>query len=76
MTFYAWTIEAKGRQPIKKVTTLEDIHDVLRVVDLPGFAPPDWVTLEAGIADHGTYTHNEGADDEWSLTWTKVDTEE
>ncbi|MDQ0323980.1 hypothetical protein QO002_006187 [Pararhizobium capsulatum DSM 1112] len=40
MTHYAWTIEAKGRQTIQKVTTIEDMHDVLRVLELPGVAPP------------------------------------
>lgn len=73
MTHYAWTIEAKGRQPIKKVTTVREMEDVLRILDLPGVAPPDWVLLEAGHDEHGSYTHNEGGDDEWSLKWTKVD---
>jgi hypothetical protein len=41
----------------------------------PGVAPPEFVTLNAEVHDHGTYTHNEGSMDEWSLTWTKVDGE-
>ncbi len=72
MTHYAWTIEAKGRQPIKKVTTLEGIRDVLRLLDLPGFFPSDWSSIDVGISDHGNYTHNQGCDDEWSLRWTRV----
>jgi hypothetical protein len=45
----------------------------LRVMDLPGMAPPDFTPLEAKVHDHGIYTHNEGSEDEWSLTWKKVD---
>ncbi|CAN7601806.1 hypothetical protein LJR235_004409 [Pararhizobium sp. LjRoot235] len=73
MTHYAWTIKARGRQDIKNVTTLAGIYDVLRIIDLPGFAPPEFVTMGAEISDHGHYTYNEGGDDEWSLIWTKVD---
>lgn len=73
MTYYAWIIKARGRQDIKHVTTLAGIYDVLRVVELPGFAPPEWLTIDAEIADHGHYTHNEGGKDEWSLAWTKID---
>ncbi|KQV39991.1 MULTISPECIES: hypothetical protein [unclassified Rhizobium] len=72
MTHYAWTIEVKGRKPIQKVTTLAGLVEVLRILELPDVAPPEWVTFEGGNADHGKYTHNEGGDDEWSLTWTKV----
>ncbi|KQV31163.1 hypothetical protein ASE23_01970 [Rhizobium sp. Root73] len=73
MTIYAWTIAKPGRQDIKHVSDLAELHEYLRVLDLPGAAPPDWVTMDTGIADHGTYTYNEGSMDEWSLTWTKVD---
>ena len=47
----------------------------LRVLDLPGIAPPEFITIDAEVSDHGTYTHDEGSMDEWSLTWTKVDGE-
>jgi hypothetical protein len=44
------------------------------VLDLPGLAPPDWVTMEVdGRASHGHFVHSEGSKDEWSLTWTKLD---
>jgi hypothetical protein len=75
MTFYAWTISKPGRQDIKKVTDLADLRDVLRVLDLPGVAPPEFETLDAEVSDDGSYVHNEGSMDEWSLTWTKVDGE-
>ncbi|MCV9997313.1 hypothetical protein OE766_03555 [Pararhizobium sp. YC-54] len=75
MTYYAWTIAAPGRQDIKKVTTLAELCDVLRALDLPGGAPPEFLTLDTEVHDHGTYTHNEGSKDQWSLTWTKVDGE-
>ena len=55
----------KTRTPgIKKVTTLDELRDVLRVLDLPGLAPPEFVTLEAEVSSHGTYTHDEGSMDE------------
>ena len=75
MTFYAWTISKPGRQDIRKVTSLAELCDYLRVLDLPGVAPPEFGTLDAEVHDHGTFTHNEGSMDEWSLTWTKVDGE-
>lgn len=31
--------------------------------------------IDAEVHDHGTYNHDEGSMDEWSLTWTKVDGE-
>lgn len=73
MTYYAWTISKPGRQDIKKVTTLDELRDVLRVLDLPGNAPPEFAKTDAEVSDHGTYVHNEGSMDEWSLTWTKID---
>ncbi|WP_426240142.1 hypothetical protein [Pararhizobium sp. DWP1-1-3] len=60
---------------IKKVGDLEELRDYLRVLDLPGAAPPELVTTDAKVSDHETYTHNEGSMDEWSLTWTKIDGE-
>jgi hypothetical protein len=71
MTYYAWTIAAPGRQDIRHVTTLAELREYLRVLEL--VAPPEFVKPDAGVPDHGTYTHNEGSMDEWSLTWTKVD---
>ncbi|MNY76289.1 hypothetical protein D3C86_2158300 [compost metagenome] len=51
------------------------MRDFLRVLDLPGTGPPEFVTLAAKVPDHGTYTHNRGSMEEWSLTWTKIDGE-
>ncbi|MCV9960366.1 hypothetical protein OIU34_00505 [Pararhizobium sp. BT-229] len=73
MTHYAWTIKAPGRQEIRKVTTLAELCDVLRVLDLPAIEPPEFVTVDMEVFDHGTYHHDEGGEDEWSLTWTKID---
>ncbi|WP_426130231.1 hypothetical protein [Pararhizobium sp. PWRC1-1] len=75
MTIYAWTISKPGRQDIKKVSGLDELRDYLRVVDLHGVAPPEFVTIDAEVHDHGTYSDNGGSMDEWSLTWTKVDGE-
>ncbi|WP_276120393.1 hypothetical protein [Pararhizobium qamdonense] len=72
MNFYAWTISKRGCPDIKEVTTVNEIRDVLRVLDLPGVAPPEFTTLEAEVADHGSYHHDVGSMDQWSLTWTKV----
>lgn len=73
MTIYAWRISKPGREDIKKVTTLAELCDHLRVLNLPGIAPPEFVTLDAEVSDHGIYSHDEGSMDEWSLSWTKVD---
>lgn len=75
MTIYVWTIAKPGRQDIKRVTDLAELHEYLRVMDLPGVAPPDWDMMDPEISDHGTYTHAAGSMDEWSLTWAKVDGE-
>ena len=75
MTRYAWTIKAHGRQDIRKITTLPELHDILQILKLPGIAPPDWVNMDAWSdepSEHGHYIRNEGSKDEWSLTWTKV----
>ncbi|WP_426127530.1 hypothetical protein [Pararhizobium sp. PWRC1-1] len=75
MNIYAWTVKVPGRQDVQHVTTLDELRDYLRVIDLPGVAPPELTTHDAEVHDHGTYTYNEGSADEWSLTWTKVDGE-
>lgn len=75
---YAWTIKAKGRQNIERVTTLADLQDTLRILSMPGLAPPDWIIMGAEgeeFADHGRYIHNEGGKDEWSLNWKRANYE-
>ena len=73
MTHYAWTISKPGRQDIKEVTTLPELQDVLRVLDLPGMDV--FMHVDQTMPDHGRYTNDEGSMDEWSLTWTRVDGE-
>lgn len=38
-----------------------------------GRPPPEFVTIDMEVSDHGTYHHDEGGGDEWSLMWTKID---
>lgn len=76
MTHYAWTLRARGRQDIQKVTTLAEMQDTLTMLELPGVISLDWIVSNApkhNVPGHGHFTHNEGGADEWSLTWTKVD---
>ncbi|WP_455272873.1 hypothetical protein [Rhizobium herbae] len=73
MTFYAGTMSKPGREDIKEVTTLPELQDVLRILDLPGIAV--FMNADQTIADHGTYTNDEGSMDEWKLTWTKIDSD-
>ncbi|MBW9064539.1 hypothetical protein JNB71_14530 [Rhizobium herbae] len=76
MTHYAWTLRARGRQDIQRVTTLAELQETLRTVGLPGVAPTDWIVANIWrdtIPAHGQYTHDEGGKHEWSLIWTKVD---
>jgi hypothetical protein len=72
MIFYAWTISKRGCPDIKEVTTVVEIRDVLRVLDLPGVAPPDFTTLEVQVADNRSYQHDVGDMDQWSLTCRRV----
>lgn len=65
MRIYAWTVKVHGRPDIKHVTTLDELRDYLRGMDLPGVAPPEFATHGAEVHDHGTYTHNAGSMDEW-----------
>jgi hypothetical protein len=71
MTYYAWTISKPGRQDIKEVTTLPELRDMLRILELPGIA--GFMQADQSIPDHGAYTNDEGSMDEWTLSWTKVD---
>jgi hypothetical protein len=73
MTIYAWTISKPDRQDVKEVTDMAELHHYLRVLDLPGAAPPELITMDTEISDHGTYMHAPRSAEEWSLTWTKVD---
>lgn len=75
MLHYAWTIRKPGDKDIRHVTTMAELQEYLRVLGLPGVAPPAWVTMEPNISDSGKYTHGSGSMDEWSLTWTRVDGE-
>ena len=40
-TIYAWTISVRGRQDVQHVTTLDELRDYSRVMDLPGMARPN-----------------------------------
>lgn len=73
MTHYAWTISKPGRQDIKEVTTILELQDVLRVLDLP--STDVFMHVDQTMSDNGRYTNDEGSMDEWSLTWKKVDDE-
>jgi hypothetical protein len=73
MTYYAWTISKPGRQDIKEVTTLPELQDMLRILELPGIAV--FMQADQTIPDDGAYTNDEGSMDEWTLRWTKVDSD-
>ncbi|MBB5535663.1 hypothetical protein GGD55_002367 [Rhizobium giardinii] len=76
MTQYVWTLRAPGRQDLPRVTTLDEMQDELMKLELPGGVPPVWILTNTGSSDdagNGCYTHNAGGENEWSLTWTKLD---
>jgi hypothetical protein len=50
---------------VKEVTTLPELQDVLRVLDLPGIAV--LIQEDQTMPYRGTYTNDEGSMDEWSL---------
>ena len=75
MTFYAWTIRFPLREDIARVTDLKELAENLRILDLPGTAPPDWIIHGAQMSEEdgqAEYIHDENGPDEWSLTWTKL----
>ena len=45
----------------------------LRILDLPGRSGVDYIVKEVESLELGTFTHNRCRDDEWSLTWTRLD---
>ena len=55
---------------MEEVTTLPELQDILRVLDLPGIEV--FMHMDQTIPDCGRYSNDEGSMDEWSLTWTKV----
>lgn len=73
MTLYAWTITMAGRKNVKHVSSVTELNDCLRVLELPGLASPERMTVELQASEHGVYTYGQGTVDEWSLTWAKVD---
>ncbi len=73
MKLIAWTIRYPGREDILGVTTIADLRDVLRVLELPGRERPEFITHDMEVADHGSRVQNQGGRAEWSLTWTTVD---
>jgi hypothetical protein len=76
MTQYVWTLRAPRIHDLRRVTTLDEMQDALINLELSGGVPPAWILTNTGFSDvagHGRYTHNAGGKDEWSLTWTKLD---
>ncbi len=76
MALYAWTIHVPNRQPIMRVTDSDELHGVLRVLDLPGLRYPQDITVDddGKVADRGKFRHVDVGDGfDWSVTWTKVD---
>ena len=70
---YAWKLKYTGRQDIAKVTTAAELEEHLRVLQLPGIAPAEFVTVEVEASHRGTYTHNDDGSTQWSLIWTQLD---
>lgn len=72
---YRWTITAKGKKDIERVSTLEELERILEILALPGARPPKWVIAE-GLASeangHSEYVYNRGGKDEWRLVWDRV----
>ncbi len=76
MALYAWTISVPNRQPIERVTEIEELHGVLRVLDLSGLRNPVDITADADgiVPSNGKFRHVDIEDGfDWSVTWVKVD---
>ncbi len=75
MALYAWTIHVPNRAPIKRVTGITELHDVLCVLDLPGLSFPQEITIDddGNVADSGKFRHVDVGDGfDWSVSWTKL----
>ncbi|WP_438752085.1 hypothetical protein [Pararhizobium sp. O133] len=75
MALYAWTIRVPSRVPIERVTDIEELHGVMRVLDLPGLRNPADITADADgiVPDTGKFRHVDVEDGfDWSVAWVKV----
>lgn len=75
MALYAWTIKVPNREPIARVTEIEDLHQTLLVLDLPGMKSPLDITADADgiVPDSGKFRHVDVEDGfDWSVAWSKV----
>ncbi|KQS89826.1 hypothetical protein [Rhizobium sp. Leaf386] len=75
MALYAWTIRVPGRKPIERVSAIDELHQTLTVLDLPGAPSPLGITADADgiVPDTGKFRHVDVEDGfDWSVTWTKV----
>jgi hypothetical protein len=75
MTQLIWTLRVRGRRDLQRVTTIDEMQDTLVRLELPGGVPPGWILTNTGASDEAGHGHTHDADgvDEWSLTWTKLD---
>ena len=72
---YRWTIAAKGKRDIERVSTLEELERILEILALPGARPSKWIIAEALASEtngHSEYVYNRGGSDEWRLVWHVV----
>jgi hypothetical protein len=75
MKLYAWTIKVPNREPIARVTEIEDLHQTLLVLDLPGMKSPLNITADADgiVPGTGKYRHIDIEDGyDWSVTWERL----
>ncbi|WP_156373700.1 hypothetical protein [Rhizobium sp. Leaf386] len=47
MALYAWTIRVPNREPIERVSSIDELHQTLTVLDLPGAPSPLGITADA-----------------------------
>ncbi len=76
MPKYEWTISARNKENIHRVTDAEELEETLRILKLPGEKPTQWAWVLSENPEwggQGRFVHNAGGEDEWSLTWSKID---
>jgi hypothetical protein len=74
MITYAWTI---SNLAVKAPRTGPSGRDARQSAgsEPNRFNPPDFDTLNPKVPGGGTYTHSEGGIEEWSVRWTRIDSQ-
>ncbi|WP_060504426.1 hypothetical protein [Rhizobium sp. Root1204] len=75
MGLYAWTIRVPGREPIERVSEIDELHQTLDALDLPRAPSPLEITADSDVIvpDRGSFRHADLEERfDWTVSWVKV----